>query len=100
MLTQNFLESVLLEKDIEAHLVRRVKDAGGRAYKFVSPAHRGVSDRIVVLPKGQVWFVEVKTESGKLSPLQQEFRKEIMGLGGNYVCLYGKKDVDLWLASL
>jgi len=87
----------MLEKEVEAYLLGAVRSLGGRAYKFTSPAHRGVSDRIVVLPKGQVWFVEVKTESGKLSPLQQEFRKEIMGLGGNYVCLYGKKDVDIWL---
>ena len=40
--------------------MRRVKDIGGIAYKFVSPAHRGVADRLVVLPGGVVWFVEVK----------------------------------------
>jgi hypothetical protein len=38
-----------MEKHIEAYLVRKVKDLGGVAYKFVSPANRGVSDRVVAL---------------------------------------------------
>ena len=95
----------MLEKDIEAYMTAQVKARGGRSYKFVSPAHRGVSDRIVIMPGASkqpavVWFVEVKTEVGRLSPLQEAFRRDINSLGGNYVCLYGKKDVDLWLASL
>ena len=95
----------MLEKEIEQYLSAQVKARGGRSYKFVSPAHRGVSDRIVIMPGASkqpavVWFVEVKTEVGRLSPLQEIFRRDINNLGGNYVCLYGKKDVDLWLASL
>ena len=90
----------MLEKEIESYLVAQVKVKGGRAYKFTSPAHRGVSDRIVVLPNGVVWFVELKTETGRLSPLQDAFRREINGMGGNYICLYGKKDVEQWLRSI
>ena len=90
----------MLEKEIESYLVAQVKAKGGRAYKFTSPAHRGVSDRIVVLPNGVVWFVELKTETGRLSPLQDAFRREINGMGGNYICLYGKKDVEQWLRSI
>ena len=90
----------MLEKEVEAYLVRRVKERGGVAYKFVSPAHRGVADRLIVLPGGQVWFVEVKTETGRLSKLQEVFRSEINGLGGNYICVYGNKEVDQWLHSL
>lgn len=36
------------ESDIEKHLVARVKEAGGVAYKWVSPGRVGVPDRIVV----------------------------------------------------
>ena len=90
----------MLEKEVEAYLVRRVKERGGVAYKFTSPAHRGVADRLIVLPGGQVWFVEVKTETGRLSKLQEVFRQEINGLGGNYICVYGNKEVDQWLHSL
>ena len=87
----------MLERDVEKRLIRGVEALGGKAYKFVSPANRGVADRLVVLPHGRVWFVEVKTEAGKLSPLQEVFRREVQALGCNYVCLYGAKDVDQWL---
>jgi hypothetical protein len=39
----------VLEKQIEAHLVKRVKEAGGIAYKFTSPQRRSVPDRLVLL---------------------------------------------------
>ena len=44
------------ERDIEAYLRDRVKALGGIAYKFVSPGHAGVADRIVCMPGGVVWF--------------------------------------------
>lgn len=90
----------MLEKEVETYLIKQVEGKGGKAYKFVSPAHRGVADRIAVLPGGAVWFVEVKTDTGRLSPLQDIFRREINRLDGNYVCVYGKGDVDQWMRSL
>lgn len=90
----------MLEKEVEAYLIKQVEGRGGKAYKFVSPAHRGVADRVVVFPKGQVWFVEVKTETGRLSPLQEVFRREINRLDGNYMCVYGRAGVDEWMKSL
>jgi streptogramin lyase len=89
-----------MEKDIEAYLVAAVQARGGKAWKFTSPAHRGVSDRIVLLPGGVVWFVEVKTETGRLSPLQEVFRRDVIALGGNYTCVYGREGVDEWLRQL
>lgn len=59
------------EKHLERVLVRRVQAAGGVAYKFVSPARRGVPDRLIVLPGGRVFFAELKAQGGKLTPLQQ-----------------------------
>lgn len=38
----------MLEKVIEAHLVKRVKEQGGIAYKFTSPQRRSVPDRLVL----------------------------------------------------
>jgi hypothetical protein len=87
----------MLEKDVERRLVKGVEALGGKAYKFVSPAHRGVADRLVVLPGGRVWFVEVKTDNGKLTPVQEFFRSEIIELGGNYACVHGAADVDHFL---
>ena len=60
----------MLERDIEKILVKEIKAAGGLAYKFVSPGNDGVPDRIVILPGGEVIFVELKTDTGRLTKLQ------------------------------
>lgn len=90
----------MLEKNIEAHLVKAVRRIGGVAYKFTSPAHRGVADRVVCLPGGAVWFIELKTEGGRLSPLQKVFADEMTRLNQKYVCLWSKENVDTWLQQL
>ena len=48
------------EKKIEQKLRDEVKSRGGLALKFVSPGFVGVPDRIVLMPDGNVGFVEVK----------------------------------------
>lgn len=58
------------EKDIEKILVQEVKRLGGRAYKWVSPGNDGVPDRIVILPGRPPVFVELKSDTGRLSALQ------------------------------
>lgn len=90
----------MLEKQIEAYLVKRVKDVGGRAYKFTSPAHRGVADRVVCLPNGSTWFVEVKTEGGRLSALQKVFAADMARLGQRYCVLWTKEQVDAYIDSV
>ena len=89
----------MLEKNIEAHLVSQIKKLGGVAYKFVSPANRGVSDRMVCLPDGSTWFVELKAPGGRLSPLQKVFQSEMARMRQNYVCLWSKDHVDQWIAD-
>lgn len=86
-----------MEKHIEAHLVKKVKEIGGVAYKFVSPANRGVADRVVVLPGGGVIFVEVKSATGKLSPLQEQFAKDMQRLGQNYIVLNSREAVNAFI---
>ena len=90
----------MLEKHVEAYFKERVEDVGGRTYKFVSPAHRGVADRIACLPDGSTWFVEIKTEGGTISPLQRAFATEMFRLKQNYTVLWSKDHVDGWLASV
>jgi hypothetical protein len=87
------------ESTIEKYLTQRVKDLGGRAYKFTSPMHRGVADRVVCLPDGQTWFVEVKTEGGKLSPLQKVFASDMAQMNQKYVCLWSKEKIDGWIIT-
>jgi hypothetical protein len=85
------------ESTIEKHLVTKVKALGGMAYKFTSPAHRGVADRVVCLPDGQTWFVELKAPSGRLSELQKIFAEDMARMSQRYVCLWSKEQIEEWL---
>jgi len=89
----------MLEREIERYFRREVAAAGGVAFKFVSPSHRGVSDRIVCL-QGQTWFVELKRPGGRLMPLQQVFAAEMERLGQNYTVLSSQREIDEWLTGL
>lgn len=87
----------MLEKDIERLLVRRVKEMGGKAYKFVSPGNAGVPDRIVILPTGHVIFIELKTDTGSLTKLQKIQIKKLLKLNQQVFILYGKSEVERFL---
>lgn len=84
------------ESEIEKALVETVKDMGGKSWKFKSVNNRGVSDRIVALPNGDTWFVEVKTKGGKLSPLQEMFEAIMIQLHQNYQCIWSIEQIKTW----
>ena len=86
----------MLEKAVEAYFKKVVEQLGGKSYKFTSPAHRGVADRVACLPNGETWFVEIKTEGGKLSELQKLFASDMQRLNQHYACLWNKDDIDEW----
>ncbi len=69
------------ESEIEKILTTEVKKLGGRAYKWVSPGNDGVPDRIVIFPGKPPVFVELKTDTGKLSALQSVQIKRLKDLG-------------------
>ncbi len=59
------------EASLERALVRFAKDMGVASYKFSSPAHAGVPDRIFVA-KGHVLFLEIKAPGEVPTPLQMD----------------------------
>ena len=69
------------ERDLEALLVKEIRKRDGLAFKWVSPSRAGVPDRIVILPHDTVIFVELKTDGGKVSALQQITLDEIRARG-------------------
>lgn len=78
------------EKDVERYLCKRVKELGGKAYKFVSPGNAGVPDRLVVVPTGLeslvtaiYMLVEVKKPGGCLRPQQRMKIKELCDMGAD-----------------
>lgn len=82
------------ESEVEAHLVKRVKEAGGMAYKFVSPGRRNVPDRMVVFPGGRVFFVELKAPRKELRSGQARERSRLESLGCTVEVARTKEQVD------
>lgn len=72
---------IMNEKLIERKLREGVKASGGLALKFSSPYHRGIPDRIVLMPGGRTYFVELKTTGKKPTLLQRKAIGELRELG-------------------
>lgn len=90
----------MLEREIEKKLVDGIRNQGGRAYKFVSPGNDGVPDRIAILPGKAPKFIELKTETGKLSNLQRAQITRLKDLGQDVRVLYGLEDVKEFLEEM
>lgn len=87
------------ESTIEAYLRQRVKELGGKAYKFVSPGNDGVPDRMVCLPRGWSIFVELKAPGKKPTPQQRAKHRELRALGFIvFGCVDSREDVDAVIA--
>lgn len=69
------------ESQIEARLVRRIRELGGIAYKFTSPARRSVPDRLCILPDGVSFFVECKRPGEKPTEAQAREHAKLRALG-------------------
>lgn len=75
------------EKIIEQHLVKAVKNSGGIAPKLVCPGFDGMPDRLVLLPRGKIGFVEVKAPGKEPRPLQVARHGLLRRLGFNVYVL-------------
>ena len=73
------------ERIIEQKLVQAVKERGGICPKLTSPGFDGMPDRIVLLPRGRIAFVEVKAPGEKPRPQQKARHRLLRGLG---YCVY------------
>nr|DAI53937.1 MAG TPA: Nuclease [Caudoviricetes sp.] len=82
------------EKEIENHLVRKIKNKKGIAYKFTSPGNSGVPDRLCLLPNGKIFFVELKSPGKKPRALQVNQITKITKLGQRVYVLDSKEKVD------
>ncbi len=88
------------ESEIEARLVRGIREVGGLCYKFVSPGNPGVPDRLAVLPEGQIIFVELKTEVGRLANIQKWQIAEMRKRGADVRVLKGLDAVQDFLVQM
>ena len=82
------------ESAIERHLVERIRRIGGECFKFMSPGRVGMPDRLVVLPGGEVFWVELKAWLGKLSPEQIRMHFRLRELGQDVQVFRSTDQID------
>ncbi len=90
----------MLEKTIERHLVNGIKRLGGLCYKFTSPGTLGVPDRIIITAHGRVIFAELKTDTGRLSRLQEYVINQMLQRHVDVRVLYGLEQVKELLKEI
>lgn len=69
------------ESELETKFKSLIHQAGGKAYKFISPGNDGVPDRLVILPGGKIGFVELKQTGRKPGKLQEFRMRELEQMG-------------------
>ena len=68
--------------------------------KFVSPSMAGLPDRMVLLPGGEVSFVELKAEGEKPRPLQTAVHRILAGLGFHVYVIDSKSRVKDYIDEI
>ena len=61
----------MLESQIEKAYCQEVKKRGGIAVKMLSPSMIGLPDRLIILPKTPMYFIEFKRPGEKPRKIQQ-----------------------------
>lgn len=89
----------MIEKDLEKKLVREIAKKGGKALKLNSSI-RGLPDRIILMPEGNITFVEMKAPGGKPRPLQQKRIKMLQQLGFKVEVLSTVETVEAFLKEV
>ena len=90
MQIEELSKGIMNEKPVEKNIVKQTRKAGGEAYKWVSPGHNDVPDRILLFPIPKVFraliaryirFVEAKAPGKKLRTGQDIEKKYLESLG-------------------
>ena len=89
------------ESTIETTLRKAVERAGGKCFKLPAIIYRGIPDRMVLLPGGRLYFVELKKDGGRTekgrAEVQAAFRKILLNMGFNACQIEGKKGVERFI---
>lgn len=81
------------EKYIEQRLVSEVKKQGGLCLKLASTGLDGIPDRLVLMSKGKIAFVELKAPKQKPRKLQLVRIKKLKEMGFSVYVLDNVEDI-------
>ena len=82
------------ESEVEGYLKRRLCGLGIDCVKYVPDQLPGMPDRMLLLPDGKVMWVELKTDGGRVSPLQMYRHAWLRKLGHDVRVVWDKQQVD------
>lgn len=89
------------EKAIEKYFVKQVAEhLRGKAMKWVSPGNSGVPDRLVIVPGGRVYFVELKAPGKTPRKLQKYMHAQIREMGCVVLTIDTKEKVDAFIKAV
>jgi len=86
----------MAESSLQAYFIKKVKEAGGKAYKVNCESERGFPDLIVCTIFG-LKLVEMKSEKGRLSIHQKRLHDELDGHAISVSVLDSREAVGKWL---
>lgn len=87
------------ESKLEQKLKKQVELRGGKCIKLNPVADRGIPDRLVLLPGGRAFFVELKTDTGQASVHQTRWQKSLYTLGFKSLIIYGEGGLNNFLGN-
>lgn len=83
------------ERDVEGYLARRLDELGLDCMKFSPDLKNGMPDRIVLLPRREVLWVELKKpEGGRIAELQKYQHAKLEAAGHEVVIVWTKQQAD------
>ncbi len=87
------------EVQLERVFVDGINDLGGWAIKMNPMGLRGIPDRLVLLPGGLAFFVELKIKTGRLAQWQINAHAKLERLGFRVHTLWDRDQVDNFLSK-
>ena len=83
----------MLEKVSENRLKAAIENAGGMCIKIL-PSLAGLPDRLAVMPWGDVVWLELKADGGRVRRVQASMHRRLAGLGQDVRVIIGREGVD------
>jgi len=87
------------EAQLEVLFRRRVRGVLGGIVIQLAPTVAGIPDRLVILPGGRMYLVELKTETGRLRPAQVAWIARAAERGTYVAVLHGVAGVLGWVTD-
>lgn len=88
------------EKTLETSFRKAIEALGGMALKLSSQLHRGLPDRLVLMPGGLAFFAEIKTTGERPTRLQKHCHQQLRELGFQVYVIDSTESLEMAVALI